>query len=153
MIKEKKIKSKFLRNLLKSVNSRLERVGAKKLFKALSQVFISNVTKQINKEVWNLPLEEIFKKKFFKPTDKHKTKDNYQHNLSVLEYLEQNPDICEKSNYNVFKNMKYYQIYNEYLYSKEFETSIKTLNMKKENIKYIKNYIFFAKDFNKFYSD
>ena len=151
----KKIKSKFLRNLLISVNSRLEKVGAKKLFKALSQVFISNVSKQINKEVWNLPLKEIFKKKFFKSTDNHETKDmiNYQHNLRVLEYLEQNPDIGEKSNYNVFKDMKYYQIYNEYLNSKEFETSIRTLNEKKENTKYIKNYIFLANDFNKFYSD
>ena len=44
------------------------------------------------------------------------------------------------SNFNYFKDMKYYEIYNEYLRSYEFEIEINRLK-NKENFEYIKFYI------------
>lgn len=76
----------------------------------------------------------------------------FKHNLKVLEYLDKNKEIAEKSNYNVFKNMKFYQIFNEYLRSKEFEKEITSLKLQKENDKYIRNYIIKAGSFIEFYS-
>ena len=58
----------------------------------------------------------------------------------MIEYLENNKVISEKSNYNIFKNMIYKQIYDEYLNSKEFELEIEALQ-KTESEKYIKLYI------------
>ena len=37
--------------------------------------------------------------------------------------------------------MKYYEIFEEYLLSKEFEMEIERLKLNEENNKYIKNYI------------
>ena len=79
--------------------------------------------------------------------DKVKKADlnKFKHNLFVLNYLENNQTICEKSNFNKIKNMKYWQIFNEYLSSKEFGLEITTLKIK-ENDKYIKNYIVKARN-------
>ena len=66
--------------------------------------------------------------------------NKYYHNLKVLKYLENNKEISKKSNFNNIKDMKYYEVFNEYLNSKEFEEEILRLH-KKENDIYIKRYI------------
>ena len=48
--------------------------------------------------------------------------------------------------------MKFYQIFNEYLRSKEFEKEITSLKLEKENDKYIRKYIIKAGSFIEFYS-
>jgi hypothetical protein len=148
----KKIKARFLKVLKNSINQRLKLAGSKKLFNFLPQAFICNVSKQKNKAVLNLSLKELFQKNLCEG-EKSKDLKNYYHNLSVLEYLEQNYDIGEKSNYNNFKNMKYYQIFNEYLKSKEFEMEIASLKQEKENDKYIRNYIIKANNFLNFFDN
>ena len=132
----KKIKSRFLKVLKNTVNERLKAAGSKKLFKFLPQRFICNVSKEKNKAVLNLSFKELFSKNFCED-EKGNEADlaNYYHNLSVLDYLEQNCEISENSNFKVFKDMKYYKIYNEYLKSKEFEMEIASLKNEKENDK------------------
>ena len=148
----KKIKARFLKALKNAMNQRLKLAGSGKLFKFLPQAFICNVSKQKNKAVLNLSLKELFEKNLCEG-EKPKDLKKYHHNLSVLEYLEKNHDIGEKSNYNNFKNMKYYQIFNEYLNSKEFEIEIESLKQEKENDKYIRDYIIKANNLNNFFSD
>ena len=144
----KKIKSRFLKALKNAINQKLKHAGSKYYFSLLPQSFIINLSKEKNKEILELPLKNIFLKNF---NDKEKGKradlNKYKHNQFVLNYLEKNNDISEKSNFNKIKNMKYYEIFNEYLLSKEFELEISTLKKEKENDKYIKDYIIKAKNF------
>ena len=148
----KKIKARFLKVLKNAINQRLKSAGSEKFFNFLPQAFICNVSKQKNKAVLNLSLKELLEKNLCEG-EKSKDLKNYYHNLSVLEYLEQNYDIGEKSNYNNFKNMKYYQIFNEYLKSKEFEMEIASLKQEKENDKYIRDYIIKANNILDFFEN
>jgi hypothetical protein len=90
----------------------------------------------------NLTLEEILKRNLCLGKDNKKsTLKKYLHNLSVLEYLEKNKEISTKSNFNNIKIMKLYEIYDEYLDSKEFKMEISKLKEQKETDKYIKKYM------------
>ena len=72
-------------------------------------------------------------------------------NLSAINYLKSNKNIGEKSNFETIKNMKYYEIYDEYLYSKEFKKEISNLKKEGENNNYIKQYIIKAFDLIEFF--
>ena len=143
----KKIKSRFLKSLKTVINLKLKKAGSKYIFTFLPQSFICNLSKKKNKEVLNLTLKEIFEKNFCDEKERRADLNKYNHNLSVLNYLEKNQEISEKSNFNIIKNMKYSEIFNEYLKSKEFGLEITTLKQEKENDKYIKNYIIKAINF------
>ena len=126
--------------------------GSKRIFNYLQQEFIININKEINIGVLDLTFKELYSKDF----SKDKINDNsslkkYNDNQSVLKYLEEEKEISEKSKYDIFKSMKYYQIFDEYLRSKEFESDIYKLK-KTNNYKYIKNYIKLAFDLNDFFS-
>ena len=79
-------------------------------------------------------------------------------NKNVIIYLENNKTLSDKIGYKFYKNMKYYEIYNEYLNSKEFEDDIielKHIESKKaqsDNEDYIKQYINLALNLNDFFS-
>ena len=149
----KKIKSRFLKVLRNTVNERLKIAGSQKLFKFLPQKFISNVSKEKNKAALELTFKDIFSTNYCEEGQKDQSElKNYYHNLEVLKYLEQNRDVSENSNFNIIKNMKYSQIFNEYLKSKEFEMEIASLKKEKENDKYIKDYIIKACDLIDFFS-
>ena len=99
-----------------------------------------------------MTLKEILEKYFCDGKRKADLK-KYSHNLSVLSYLEKNQMICQKSNFNVIKNKKYSQIFNEYLESKTFGLEISILKEEKENEKYIKDYIVKARNFLCFFNN
>ena len=146
----KKIKTRFLKNLKNSINEKLKLAGSKYLFNLLPQTFICNITKEKNRILLDLTFKELFSKNF---GEKEKTDANlkkYEDNLLVLNYLESNKEISEKSKYNLFKNMKYYEIFDEYFWSKEFEMEIERLRKKEDNI-YIRHYIKLAKNFIDFF--
>ena len=149
----KKIKTRFFKSFKNTINERLKSVGSKYFFSFLPHIFISNITKSENKEIVNLNLKELFSKNFY--IDKEMRKSDlkkYHQNLSTIEYLEKNKDISLKSNFDIFKNMKFYQIFNEYIYSKEFEMDIYFLKEKrKENEKYIIKYITKATELMEFF--
>ena len=149
----KKVKGRFLKVLKNTINQKLNLAGSKKTFKFLPQIFISNISRDKNRDVLDLTFKEIFSKNFFENEKANESAiKKYKQNLNVLEYLENNKEIAEKSNYNVFKNMKFYQIFNEYLRSKEFEKEIISLKLQKEDDKYIRKYIIKAGSFIEFYS-
>ena len=143
----KKIKTRFFKYLKNSIKEKLKSAGSKQFFDFLPQTFISNISKKYNISFLNLTLEEIFKRNLCSGRDNKKsTLEKYRHNLSVLEYLEQNKEVSTKSNFNNIKNMKLYEIYDEYLNSKEFKMEISKLKEQKETDKYIKKYIILAKN-------
>ena len=134
----KKVKSRFLKVLKNVVNEKLKLAGSKKFFNFLPQTFVSNVSKDKNKDMFDSTFKDIFTRNFCEDKDGNQPDvKKYHHNLSVIEYLEKNKEIAEKSNYNNFKNMKFYQIFYEYLKSKEFELEIVSLKMERENEKFI----------------
>ena len=152
----KKIKTRFFKVLKNKVNERLKIAGSQKFFKFLPNKFITNVSKEKNKSVLDLTFKEMFSKYLCEGGSKDQYQSeliNYYHNLEVLEYLEKNNDISEKSNFNIFKNMKFSQIFNEYLKSKEFEMEIALLKKENESDKYIKDYIIRANDLIEFFSN
>ena len=150
----KKIKARFLKVLRKKVNERLKIAGSKKLFKTLSQNFICNVSKEKNKDILHLTFKEVFSKNFIKGEKECEFElKKYHHNLSVLNYLEKNKEIMENSNYIIYKDMTFSQIFIEYINSKEFEIEIASLKQKKESDKYIKDYIIKASNLLNFFSN
>ena len=150
----KKVKARFLKSLKNEINKKLKRAGAKYTFSFLPQAFVCNLSKEKNKEVLNLSLEEIFKINFCNDVKERKADlEKYKHNLFVLKYLENNQSICEKSNFNNIKKMKFSKIFNEYLESKEFGLEISTLKKEKENDRYIKDYIIKARNLLTFFNN
>ena len=138
----KKIKAKFFKSLKILINEKLKKSGSKLLFNLFPQSIVGNITKKLNKHIFNMILKNVYSKNFnYKTSEKAEVNiKKYKHNLKVLDYLEKNNSISEKSNFNIFKNMKLSKIYKEYLSSKEFGMSI-SLKKGKENEKYIKDYI------------
>ena len=156
----KKIKNRFLKNLKNALNKKLKYACSKHLFDFLPPSFVSDVSKEGNRGILNKTFKELFCMDFIK--DKYKAKQiNSQRckaNKKVIDYLEKNKTVSEKIGYKFYRNMKYYEIYNEYLNSKEFEEDIIKLK-NKENIKaqsgneeYIKQYINLALNLNDFFT-
>ena len=147
----KKIKVRFLKTLKIRVNELLSLAGSEKKFKYLQQEFITNVNKDINRDILDLTFKEIYSKDFCKDKIRdNSSEQKYKDNQSVLKYLEEQKEISEKSKYDIFKNMKYYQIFEEYLKSEEFEKDIYKLKEKYNN-EYIINYIRLAFELNDFF--
>ena len=126
----------------------------KKKFKPLTQKFIPLVTKKWNKTIFDLTFKEIFSQNLLgeKKMSNFELK-NLNNNLSVLKYLENHHVVSEKLNYNGFKNMKFHEIFEEYLKSKEFEIEINRLKNNNENEKYISDYIIKANTLIEFFSN
>lgn len=119
----------------------------------MPQIFINNISRNINKSVLDLQLKDIFSKNIFNIKKENSANfKKFNHNLFVFQYLEKHTDISKNSNFYLIKNLKYSQIFKEYLRSKEFEIEISKLFQEKENENYIKKYIIKAMDFIHFLS-
>ena len=150
----KKIKSRFLKSLKNAINKKLKLANSKMSFDFLPQSFICNISKNLNIYILNRTFEEVFSTNFIQNEKKeninninninNKNKvnfDKYQKNRKVLEYIKENDEISEKLDFNIIKDMKFYQIYDEYLRSKEFENEIIKIKKKERNNCYIYNFI------------
>lgn len=149
----KKIKSRFLKTFKNKFNEKLKLAGSDYFIQFLPQNFVTNITKKLNKSVLYFTLEEIFLKTLSAIKCKQSDIEKYKYNKFVLKYLEKNNDIGEKINFNKIKNMKYYEIFEEYLLSKEFGMEISNLKKEGEKDSYIKDYIINAKNFINFFSE
>ena len=147
----KRIKAAFLKSIKNCLNEKLKAAGSKKFFTFLPQTFVSDISRKGNHIVLNLSLEQILSKNFCKGEKKGPNLNKYLHNLSVLEYLNGNKSICEKSGFEKFKKMEYSQIYDEYFHSREFQVEICKLKDNNESEKYIKQYISKASNFLSFF--
>ena len=163
----KKIKSRFLKSLKNRINQMLKIVKSKEFFDFLPQSFICNISKQKNKPIINMTFKELILKKFFEEEDKKDNNTNnkkllqrktnpdkkkYDNNVKVLKYLEENDEICKKSNFNVIGNMTFKDLFKEYLKSEEFEKEIEKLKEEQNNDNYIKDYIIKAFNFINYFS-
>ena len=155
----KKIKARFHKSIKNIINENLRQAGSKYLFSFLPQIFISSIARDKNHQVLNLSYREIIQKDFISNIDEKKYKNKnvdlakYKNNLNVLEYLDQNPEICEKSGFDIISNMKYSDLLDEYFKSVEFEKAIKKLQEENEEEEYIREYIKKAKNYVNFFSE
>ena len=154
----KKIKSRFHKSIRNIINESLKKAGSKHFFSFLPQIFISSISRGMNCETLNLSYRELLKKDFVSDIDEKKYKNKkvdiskYKNNLLVLDYLDKNPDICQKSGFDIIGNMKYSHLLEEYFKSEEFDKSIIRLREEKEEEYYINEYINKAKNYVKFFS-
>lgn len=125
---KKKIKNKIHKALLQLMNTKLKDAGSKETFKQFPQSFIKNMSIEKNKKVLKLTIEELIEN----------TEDD--ENIKVLNYLKDNPEISEKSGFNIIKKMKYMDIIKAYFISREFEESVEKLYDKEDTI-YIEKYV------------
>ena len=114
----KKIKRGFLNNaLIIKLNDILEYNKIKSYFEKFPQNLVTDVTRNSNKDLLNMSLEEIFEKKeLYNKNDKNSL-NNYYHNLEVIKSKEvqENPEL------KTILNKKYYELFEEYINSKEFK--------------------------------
>ena len=142
----KKIKARFHKTLKNILNNLLEKAGSKKLFDFLPQCFLSNISKKVNHYALSLTMRELFNFDFCKISteSRNKNKSIDQRKLSinqgVIKYLDEHPDICEKSGFNEFSQKTYGEILKEYFSSEEFLHSLKRLKYEKETEEYILEY-------------
>ena len=155
----KKIKARFHKSIKNIVNENLKKAGSKYLFSFLPQIFISSISRDKNHQVLNISYRDLIKKDFISNIDDKKYKNKnvdlvkYKNNLKVLEYLDQNPDICERSGFDIISKMKYGDLLEEYFKSYEFEKAINKLREENEEEDYIKEYVNKAKTYVKFFSE
>ena len=152
----KKLKSRFHKIFTKKINANLKAINSEKEFYLMPQVFITNIAKKQNKEVMNLKIKDLFRKNFIEDYKKYKTnsananKDKYLKNLNTLNYLENNIDIKEKCKFNIIGEMRYFEILDEFFYSKEFEDTV-IAESKKKPVEYVKDYVNKARTYVKFF--
>ena len=153
----KKLKSRFHKLLKKRLNYLLRKAGSKKEFDFMPQSFVSIIAKKPNQEVMNMKFKNLLKKNFIKDYSKftyHKPDvDNkkYKKNLETLEYLENNIEIKKKAKFDIIGEMKYWELLEEFFYSREFENTVCELK-KFERTEYIKEYVNKARTYVKFFS-
>jgi hypothetical protein len=149
----KKIKSRFHKTLKNIINKNLKNVGSKQLFSFLPQNFIEKTSRKENSEYLNLTYKELLSKDFSSRFDKNNNDYNCEHNKKVLQYLEENKEISEKSGFDIIQNIKYKELLKRYFDSYQFEDSILKLINEKESPEYINEYIDKAKNYIIYFSD
>ena len=147
----KKIKSRFLKSLKNTLNQRLKYASSIYFFDYLSSKFITNIAKLANRGILNKTFTQIFSEKLVDNYENAVNFDKRQNNKLVILYLENNETISERSHYKYYKNMKYSEIYEEYLNSREFEEDIIGIKMKEGTI-YLEKYIDLALNLNDFFN-
>ena len=144
----KKIKRGFLNNsLIPKINLLLKSSGNILYFEKFPQNFVSNISRQINNKLINMTLKEIFERK-----ELYEDKDlnNYNHNLTVIK----SEEIQKCDELKIILNKKYYELFEEYINSKEFQIDeINRLKNKKMDDEYIKKYIYLAKHSIEFFTN
>ena len=106
----------------------------------------------LNKNFFEDDTSKDNSEKTFIDKKRNPNKDKYEKNQKVLEYLDNNSEIRNNSNFNVISKLTFRKIFKEYLKSEEFENDILELKNKNNNEKYIKDYIIKAYDFLDYFS-
>ena len=147
----KKIKSRFHKTLKNIINQNLKKAGAQQLFYFIPQCFIEKVSKKFNSQYLSLTYKELLSKDFCSELNKNYYDINYDHNIKVLKYLEENEEISKKSGFDLIKDMTYEELLNKYFNSSQFEDSIFQLKDENESPEYIKEYFKRATNYLNYY--
>ena len=152
----KKVKSDFLRSLVRYLNEKLRPLNVK--FSHFSYYIVTNITKLENKKNLNMTLKEML---LYKPFENLNISEglnqreilNWKNNKDILDDLEKNKntDVYNQINLDNTLNNKMKDLYYEYLASKYFKESIETLNAHGNEYEYIQKYIQTAKNFVDFF--
>jgi len=151
---KKKLKSSFHKNIIKIINNKIKKAYSDKnikenFFNNLPQSFIRNVNISEN----STKMEMKFGQLLINWDD--------EKNIKTKKFLDKNPDLSEKSNWNLIQNMTYKELLEAFFLSEEFEKSIIALKTKAEKSKkkdkkvssqYIENYINIALKYIDFFS-
>ena len=154
----KKIKARFHKSIKNIINENLKKAGSKYFFSFLPQIFISSISRQKNYQVLDFTYRQLLETDFVSNIDENKYKNKnvdyskYKNNLKVLEYLDNHPDICKASGFDIMGNMKYKDLLDQYFNSDEFDKAIRRLKEENEEDEYIEEYKNKAKSYVKFFS-
>ena len=154
----KKIKARFHKSIKTIINENLKKAGSKYFFSFLPQIFISSISRQKNNQVLNMTYRQLLETDFVSNIDETKYKNKkvdyskYLSNLKVLKYLDEHPDICKLSGFDIMGNMKYKELLEQYFNSEEFDKAINKLREENEEEDYIEEYKNKAKTYVKFFS-
>ena len=155
----KKIKARFHKSIKNIINENLKKAGSKYFFSFLPQIFISSISREKNNQVLDLTYRQILSMDFVNDIDEDKYKNKkvdyskYKNNLRVLEYLDEHPDICKNSGFDIIGNMKYKDLLEQYFNSEEFDKAIQKLKDEKEEEEYIEEYQNKAKTYIQFFAN
>ena len=143
----KKLKRVFFNDaLIAKLNAILSDNNIKFYLVKFPQNIIINITKDANKKLFDMSLEQIFETKEL--YDK-KGLTNYNHNLKVI----RSKEVQENLELKTILNKKCCELFEEYINSKEFRVDeINRLKKKKMNNSYIQRYICLAKHLIEFFS-
>ena len=148
-IRRKIKRSFFNKYVITKLNMILKNNGSNLYFMRLPQSFVSDICIKNNKKVINMTLSEIFLNEEININNTNKDLTNYFHNLKVIN----NMDIKENKEFQKILNMKFYELFNEYLNSVEFQIDeINRLKKKKFENSFISRYISISKNFIDFFS-
>jgi hypothetical protein len=155
----KKIKARFHKSIKNIINENLKKAGSKYFFSFLPQIFISSISREKNNQVLDLTYRQILSMDFVNDIDEDKYKNKkvdyskYKNNLRVLEYLDEHPDICKNSGFDIIGNMKYKDLLEQYFNSEEFDKAIQKLKDENEEEEYIEEYQNKAKTYIQFFAN
>ena len=148
-IRRKIKRSFFNKYVITKLNMILKNNGSNLYFMRLPQSFVSDIRIKNNKKVINMTLSEIFLNEEINVNNTNKDLTNYFHNLKVIN----NMDIKENKEFQKILNMKFYELFNEYLNSVEFQIDeINRLKKKKFENSFISRYISISRNFIDFFS-
>ena len=151
---KKKLKSSFHKNIIKIINNKIKKAYSDKnikenFFNNLPQSFIRNINISENKTKMEMKFGQLL------------INWDDEKNKKTKKFLDKNPDLSEKSNWNIIQNMTYKELLEAFFLSEEFEKSIIALKTKAEKSKkkdkkvssqYIENYINIALKYIDFFS-
>ena len=104
-----------------------------------------------NSQYLHLTYKELLSKDFCSELNKNYYDINYDHNIKVLKYLEENEEISKNSGFDLIKDMTYEELLNKYFNSAQFEDSIFQLIDENESPEYIKEYFKRATNYLNYY--
>lgn len=146
----KKIKRVFFNYIIiQKLNLKLKSIGSILYFTRFPQSFVGDIFKQANKEYLNKKLREFFENKnLINPKNDIDLK-NFEHNLKVI----RSADVTENEELQKILDMKYCELFQEYINSDEFKIKvINKLKKKEKSEDYIKKYEYLSRHFMDFFS-
>jgi len=134
--------------ILNLINEILKNAGCIISFEKIQQDVVYDLVKKNNKKLLDMSLEQIFTKK---DLYRGKKLEKYNHNLKLINLLksEEYNDIRQSTQIDRILNLKYYDLFQEYITSNEFVEEINRLknNKMKFDDSYIEKYIYYSLNF------
>ena len=148
-IRKKVIRTFYNKALNKALNNKLKHYRSNQYFEIFPTFFASDVDKKRKSKIINMTLKEIFEKEELYFKENEKGKQNYLHNLKVV----QNENIKKNKEFQAILNKTFNELFQEYLISDEFLIEeINRLKKKKMSDDYIQSYKMIARTLIEFFS-